>query len=492
VSLTYRLDWLREQTMPAGPPAPTATHFRWLALGASLLIVYGCLIPLRYRPAPLAEALAAFRRISYIDPSLLGARGDWVISIVQFAVPSYLTMAGLCVDRRRAFGLAAAALVVPVCIVLTVAVEFLQLYFPPRTVSLNDIAVESLGGVAGALIWLMAGQRLTDWTRRFWNARGLAGLATQFLPVYLALLLIVQLMPFDLTVGVDEIAQKYQEGKIKLLPFGEMTDGGIKPFGKALTNAACFFPLGVLVPLVPSWAGWGWPAMLGLGLGITGLVESLQLFVYSRYGYTTDIVTGTAAVLLGWRLTRAFRERWMRSSARAPRVLVIGRALRGTTAWVLLIGIWLGSLILINWQPFDFTTDPARFATADGLLTDENTAVYGWRRMAWAPLVDYYWGSKYNALDQFLQKSLSFAPLGVLMALMLHGGTRPGAGPLVVVVALIVGLVIEAGQYFIPARHSSTSDMLIECFGAWLGLTAARHVGAALRAEVVLSGSERS
>jgi glycopeptide antibiotics resistance protein len=487
LSLTYRLDWIRERTMPAGPRAPTAAHFRRLALGVSILIVYGSLIPLRYRPMPFDEALAAFRRISYSDPSLLGARGDWVISIIQFAVPSFLSMAALCVDRPRALGLAAAALVLPGCIVLSVALEFLQLYFPPRTVSLNDIAVESLGGVAGALLWLLAGQRLTDLTRRFWNARGLCGLATQSLPAYLALLLIVQLMPFDLTVGMDEVAQKYREGKICLLPFGEMATGGIKPFARALTNAACFFPLGVLMALVPKWAGWNWPAVLGLGLGITGLIESLQLFVYSRYGNATDVVTGTAAILLGWRLARAFRDRRILGPAWAPRLLVIGQGVRGTVAWMLLFFGWLGALALISWQPFDFTTDPARFTTADSLLTDEDTAIYGLRRMAWAPLADYYWGSKYNAFDQFIQKSLSFVPFGILMALTLRGGTRPGAGPLVVLVALIVGLGIEVGQYFVPSRHPSTSDLLIESFGAWLGLAAARHVGAALRVEVAPS-----
>jgi glycopeptide antibiotics resistance protein len=470
--------------MPAGPPAPTATHFRWLAHGVFILTFYGCLIPLRYRPLPLDEALTAFRQISFFDPSLLGARGDWVVSIVQFAVLSYLYMAALCVDRRRVLGLAAAALVVPGCVVLSVCLELLQLYFPPRTVSLNDIAVESLGGVAGALFWLLAGQRLTDWTRRFWNVRGIPDIADQALSAYLALLMIVQLMPFDLTVGAGEVVQKYHEGKIHLIPFPETRSWGVGlSLTKALTNAACFLPLGVLAALSRRWAGLGGCQAIRLGLVVPGLVEFSQLFVYSRYVDVTDILTGTAAILLGWRLTRSMRGSWGAGRAWIPRFLISVRRLKGSVVWVVLFCIWYGALVLINWQPFDFTTDPARFATADGELTDENTTVWGRRRMSWAPLVDYYWGSKYNALDQFVRKILSFVPMGIPMQLMRRDGSQPMSGLRGVLLALLLGLVIESGQYFIPSRHPSTSDLLLECCGAWLGILVARHVVVALRAE---------
>jgi glycopeptide antibiotics resistance protein len=488
LSRTYHLDEIRAGMMPAGPPAPTADHYCWLAHGVFLLTFYGLLIPLRYQPRPFDEALTAFRQISYFDPSSLGARGDWVLSIVQFAVLSYLYMAALCVDRPAAFGFVAAAIIVPGCIILSITLEFLQLYFPPRTVSLNDIAVESLGGLTGALVWLLAGQRLTSGIRRFWNARGLSGLANQFLPAYLGLLLIVQLMPFDLTLGMGEIAQKYREGKIGLLPFQEITSGGIGPFFKVLTNAACFLPLGALVALVPRSTGWRWPAVFGIGLAVTGAVEVLQLFVYSRYCLVTDIVTGTAAILLGWGLARNLCAHGVPARAWVWRLGVAGRGMQGPVTWVLLFCVWLGAMVLFNWKPFDFTTDPARFAAADGLLTDENTAVYALRRMAWAPLADYYWGSKYDAADQFLQKSLSFAPLGIIMAFALRRRERPGGSTRVVFVALVVGLAIEAGQFFIPSRHPSTTDLLVESFGAWLGFAATRHVETALRAEPAHSG----
>jgi VanZ family protein len=485
--LTYRLSELRRPAAPPVPSTATAAQYRWLALGALALTVYGCLIPLRYRPMPPGEALAAFRGMAYLDPSLLGARGDWVVSIFQFAAPSYLVMGALCADRHRAVGVATAALVVPGIVALGIGLEFLQLYFPPRTVSLNDIALESLGGALGVVLWLLAGQRLTVWFRRFWGARGIAGLAAQALPAYLILLVVVHLMPFDLMVSAGEIAQKYREGRIALLPFRGAISGGLGAATKPLTNLALFFPLGVLVALVPRWAhrvGRRRWAILPLGLGITTLIELLQFFVYSRYCDTTDIVTGTAALVVGWRLARdPHLVRRLGGTAPAYRRLVgrPGPAARRAT-WGLLACGWFAALALVNWQPFDFTTDPARFATADALLTDEDTPVYGWRRMAWAPLVDCYWGSKYSVVDQLARKAVSFAPLGVLMALGPCRRDRRGAGLLVCLAALPLGGAIEVGQYFIPERHPSTSDLLVHCCGAWLGFAATRHVGAALRA----------
>src|SRR5205823_1531345 len=131
----------------------------------------------------------------------------------------------------------------------------------------------------------------TRWFRRLWTATGLAGLARRLLPGYLALLLIVQLMPFDFTIGPEELALKYEEGKVWLLPFHYgQTVGAIGLLGKALANMACFFPLGFLRALAaergsPAQQGW-WP-VLRFGLTVSSLVELLQLFVYSRFCDTT-------------------------------------------------------------------------------------------------------------------------------------------------------------------------------------------------------------
>src|SRR5579871_5946107 len=100
------------------PPAPTAAGYAWLALGMLGLTVYGSLIPFQFRPRPLDEAVELFRGMAAFQPSLLEPRGDWVVSLVQFLVLSYLTMAALSVDHSWDVGVGAAVLVVPACVAL--------------------------------------------------------------------------------------------------------------------------------------------------------------------------------------------------------------------------------------------------------------------------------------------------------------------------------------------------------------------------------------
>jgi VanZ family protein len=473
----------------------TAGQYAWLALGTFIFSIYGNLIPFRYQPRPWDEALAVFRQIPLYDPSDLGARGDWVVSVVVFAALSYLLMGALCVDRRRHLGLFVAPVVVAFCAALSVAIEFVQIFFPPRTVSLNDIVVENLGGLAGTVLWLAAGQRITGWVGRLEASTTVAGLARRLFPGYLALLLIVQLMPFDFTVSTAELAAKYHENKIWLIPFAYLPLGGKM---EVLANMAGFFPLGFLWVLAtqerqgsraePQWR----PGLSFLapprpaprapflfGLVVTSAVKLLQLCVYSRLFDTTDILTGTAAVWLGGQAALAWRRHQARS--RSGFVPAAPRGALTLPVAALLFVTWLAGVLYINWKPFDFTADPARFTSES-----EDLPTHGLRAMSLLPLVDYYWGSKYQALDQFVRKTVSFLPLGILAALVLPHLFAPGAAWRVFGAALLLAAVVETGRYFLPSRGPSVTDLFIQCFGACLGFLLTRHVRVILWGESVL------
>jgi glycopeptide antibiotics resistance protein len=333
---------------------------------------------------------------------------------------------------------------------------------------------------------LVAGQRLTGWVRRVTTPTNLAGVSRRVFPGYIVLLLIVHLMPFDFTVSIDELAVKYQEGKIWLVPFQHFVDGGLLTMLlKTCTNMAAFFPLGFLKAFSCERRKAHLPTMLFvLALGVPMLVEFLQLLVYSRVCDITDILTGGAAVLMGW--TSADLLQANRRSAGAT-----GWQLSATedSRWrrrSLLAGLmlaWFGVVLYLNWSPFDFTTDPARFP--DG---PDELSVWGLRHMSWLPLVDYYWGSKYQALDQFVRKSVSFIPLGILCALASARVFRPRSGSLVLSLALSVALVIETGRYLIPSHSASVTDLLLQCAGAWIGFKGAQYFRALLWAENALFG----
>ena len=91
-------------------------------------------------------------------------------------------------------------------------------FFPPRTISGNDIFVERLGFIAGSCVWIMAGPNLVSWSRAFWNGVGFIELATRLLPCYVLVLLVLRLMPFDFAMSLDALARKQAAGQIQWLP----------------------------------------------------------------------------------------------------------------------------------------------------------------------------------------------------------------------------------------------------------------------------------
>ena len=336
-----------------------------------------------------AEAAASFRKATVWDTADLAARGDWVVSAVQYALLSYVLMAAVCTDRRRWIGLPVGLLVAGGCAALAVGIEFLQVYFPPRTVSVNDIVVESSGAILGTAAWLAVGRRVTAWARRLEGVTGLAGLARRLLPAYVVLLLVVQLMPFDFVFGRNELSARVSSNNIRLVPFADDVDAAT--IGKAALCFAAFLPLGLLSAMERGQSGrsGGW-ADIGPGTsGASGYHgrEDIRLFADLRRQRHRD---------------RHGRHPGRLATRRPGEGSVPGglgdrpaAGDRGCRLWL----AWVGAVAYLNWQPFDFTVDPARFATDAKHLPS-----VGMRHMALAPFVDYYWGDKYHALDLFMER----------------------------------------------------------------------------------------
>jgi VanZ family protein len=366
-------------------------------------------------------------------------------------------MGALGVDRPRPGGFGDAVLVLPGCVAASAAIEFAQLFFPPRVSSLNDIVAQAVGAGLGAAAWLAWGQRCTVWARRFWSDPGASGPAARVFPAYLAVLVLVHVVPLDLTISPADLYHKYQEGRVRLVPFAGWDASPLEVTRKCLLNVAFFLPGGLLLAWLPGrvWRdGRSWLHVWGLGVGLAGLVEALQLFVQSRFADTTDVVTGGVAVLAGWGIGLAHRLE--PSVPGAPPPWGGGgspHALGGTALRPLLLAGWLGVLAFLTWQPFDFTTDlaPARLGT-----------------LSLIPLADTLQGDYLLAFDNLVQKVTLFLPLGALLAPR-HVPPGRGIGLLAVaLVSLAVAAGLEAGQLFLPTRTPSLTDVLVETAGACL------------------------
>ncbi|MBI3463910.1 MAG: VanZ family protein [Planctomycetes bacterium] len=448
-------------------PVLTAEHYTVLAAGYLLMVVYGSLVPFAYRAVPLQEAMEQFSRLPYLRLGI-EYRADWVANILLFIPLSYLAMAALSVDRSRGAGARAAILVVPCCLLLSAAIEFMQIFFWPRTVSLNDMVAEGLGAVGGAGLWLGFGQRATRWGRRVWRSDLSGELVGLLLPGYVAFLILIHVVPLDLTLSPAELYDKYREGRIRLLPLA-LPEGGVSGgIEDRMGNLVYFFPVGLSLAMS---AGWRRERREGLlpvafALGLPALVELLQLFVYSRVFDSTDILTGTAAVLAGCFIGRLAARYAIGGGGERPETPAESSSPLGWATGVLVLLGWLGVLAIVSWQPFDFKADPA-------------LAARRFRRMYHIPFADYYQQSEYQSIDHLTTTTLLYSPLGVLGALCLPRMGGRMAGAIVAVGAASVAAGYEAGQFLLPSRYPSVSDVLVGGLSGWLGFVLTSHLRAA-------------
>src|ERR1700730_14043255 len=99
----------------------------------AVFVVYGSLLPFDYTPQPFDLALEQFRHIALLDIGT-GDRADWMANLLLYVPLAFLCTAGL--DRpgtriRRTFE---TVLILLVLCALATAIEFAQIFFPPRTV----------------------------------------------------------------------------------------------------------------------------------------------------------------------------------------------------------------------------------------------------------------------------------------------------------------------------------------------------------------------
>lgn len=452
-----------------GRPVPEARHFALTFLAYLAFVVYGSMVPLDCRSVPLSEALGRFQTACRM-PIRVESRSDWATNILLFIPLSFLGMAALCVDRPRPIGLIAGPIVPVVCMALSAAIEFAQIYVRSRTTSPRDIVAETIGGTIGTALWLAAGPRLTAWARRLRSLGGGEDLASWLLPGYFAFVVLVHLMPLDLTISPVELYHKYRGGGIRLVRFAS-TAGS--PWGAAAGlawSAAYFAPLGVLLALRRDRGLRDWPRVLGLGLLASGLVEGLQLFVVSRTTDASSVVIGGLSVLAGWAAARHGR-RWRPLAPEAVALLGGRRGLR-----VAATASWCGVLLWANWWPFDFELDAASLA----------------RRLdqvSWIPLADYYAGTELNAFDQILRKGLLSLPVGVALATARPGEGRGRAGRRAFLAGMALAAALELGQLALPGRCPSVTDVIIGGAGAWLGCASMLRLRAATRGSCNLVSS---
>lgn len=127
-------------------------HLAWL-LGYVAFVVYSSLVPLDFHPHTLEWAWQRFQQAPLLR---LGVekRAD-SIAIGVLYVPVGFLLAERFVGKLTSAMLGIATiLAIGFCALLACGIEFVQLFFPPRTVSQNDILAEIIGAMVGTALAL--------------------------------------------------------------------------------------------------------------------------------------------------------------------------------------------------------------------------------------------------------------------------------------------------------------------------------------------------
>ena len=116
------------------------------------------------------------------------------------------------------------------------------------------------------------------------------------------------------------------------------------------------------------------------------------------------------------------------------------------------------ALLFGTLSPFNFRLDARAIAKAE--LAPE-----------WIPFT--FWEARCGWTGYFKDKLFNiciFIPFGVLLSLMIQGGPRPEM-PLLkaTMAAALCSLLIETMQFFLPQRHPTASDFLMNTAGGLVG-----------------------
>lgn len=438
----------------SGLPRPARGSRRSALAAAAYLafVAYGSFVPLHFAPRPLGEAWHLFQHAIPVRLS----HTDLAANFLLMAPFPFLLLSALPAPRSAARRVGTAAAVWALASLLSFLIEFAQTFFPPRDPSLYDIVFQSAGAATGALTWLVAGPAITAAWRSWRTAYGAPALAEWILWPYLAVLFFYNVMPLDLTASPATIHDKWQAGRVVLVPFSRAPEEWGRFLFALATDVAVWIPVAALL-VISRRAGAARSVLITIGFAAA--VEGVQLLVISRVSDVTDLITaalGAAAgaglgVALGPRLGALGRER---SEAR-------GRS----WAWVGLAGagLWLVVLGALFWYPFDFRLDRS--------LARERLASF--RR----PLFQTYWtGSEYRALTEVLHKTVFFAPLGAALALSVvpirSRRARVAASAASILFVALAAVSIELGQVLLPRKVPDTTDALLETIGGTLGFLA--------------------
>jgi VanZ family protein len=423
------------------PPAPfklTRGHFVGLAIVYGLAVLYSSLMlgpdGLHYVPLSAAEAWQRFRAIHFVD-NASDQRADWIANAIMTIPLAYLVNGALKPDSRRGPETGRAGIALLTCIVFILAAKYAQLFFPPRTVTLNYIAAQSLGAVLGVALFRFARRRLYPVVRAMYqDGDGLVIV----LGAYTVLLAAFTLMPFDIALSPSDLGTRFTQLPLSIVP----GPGHHLVYRAALVvaDAVAMIPVGMF--LAVSERELSFQPLLWRGVGFVTVVTILSLFVLSATPFILSLISRPVGVALGiefvlWLKGKDLWKRHYRYARYVPIVL---------PAYIVVL-VWGNGLLTGGW-----------------LSVDQAEAALDPRRLL--PLWSLYIVTKVQAAQTVVTALALFAPIGAMIWLK-RGFWAKGVG-FSAIFAFVLSLAIEIGRAMKPGLTPEFTEPFIAATGAAL------------------------
>lgn len=420
-------------------PTKTVCWIIWLLyLG---FIIYGSLLPFDFHFLSYREAIEAFRHIPYLKLGM-HAREDWIANIVLYIPLAFLQCVLFNPKGRYLFAKLLAVFLF--CSAVALLVEFLQIYFPGRTVSQNDIIAEIAGTVIGIIVYVVFGGVLKTLVSKIIFDRVAA--IRSFLVLYAVCYGLYCFFPYDFILSIEELSAKLQNGNLSL--WVANTDGKASSTSllKACFEIVTILPLGVAFALfAPKRVTFARSVKIGITIGLA--IEGIQLFLVSGVSQGLSVLLKAIGFVLGWRVAMHWHFAYIQ------KILKLFR-MKG----IMLFGWLLVFLLLIyaNWIGRGTVQPISEVSTKLGELS-------------LLPFYYHYYASESIALASALLYFALYLPVGFMLSLKsLVQNKKQGRHHFlkIIMIAGLLSFFFETGKLFLSLSRPDITNILISIFSA--------------------------
>ena len=426
------------------PSKSMTKPFRYAATLYLLFVIYGSLVPFAYRELPFEIALNQLKNIRYLNLGM-ESRADWVANILLYIPLAFLISASFGHIHNLTKRLVLAFFVFVFCISIAFFIEFAQLYFPPRTVSINDLIAETLGTLLGIFIWNFLGQYFINLYQQI-SLGSLLSVKAAIIS-YTLIYLVLSFFPFDFVTSISELEIKLDSGLVNLfVSFDQENEDILKWLIKILVEMSILMPLGYLFCLVPRLSHKLLvTTLIGFFIGI--FIESVQVFLVSGVAqgisvFTRTIGMGLGAVFYNWSKKQQLSE-WI------PRFRL---------------------LILVAILPYALLVFAINGGFSGAWLTSTE-AINKLGQTNFIPLYYFYYTTETIALISLLSNLGTYLPIGLMY--WFSAFSSPDRSKIhwfnVGLTASAFAIAIETEKLFLTDKHADPTDIFI-AFAAASGI----------------------